>query len=54
MKRFVVGDLHGAHKALLQCLKRSKFDSEKDQPQLLAIGSCAGSLSAHPWAALEA
>ena len=26
----VMGDIHGAHKALVQCLKRSGFDNEKD------------------------
>jgi len=30
MKRFVVGDIHGAHKALVQCLERSGFDKDKD------------------------
>jgi len=36
MKRFVIGDIHGAHKALIQCLKRSKFD--KDVDQLIVLG----------------
>ena len=27
---FVIGDIHGAHKALVQCLKRSKFDYKND------------------------
>ncbi len=41
MKRFVVGDIHGAHKALLQCLQRSKFDSTKDI--LISLGDiCDG------------
>ena len=26
MKQFVIGDPHGANKALLQCLERSKFN----------------------------
>ena len=26
-----MGDIHGAYKALLQCLKRSRFDYENDQ-----------------------
>lgn len=30
MKTFVMGDIHGAHKALVQCLERSGFDKEKD------------------------
>jgi len=28
-KTFVMGDIHGAHKALLQCLERSGFCNEK-------------------------
>lgn len=39
MKRFVIGDIHGAHKALVQCLERSEFDRQKD----LLI--CLGDLS---------
>jgi serine/threonine protein phosphatase 1 len=27
---FVMGDIHGAHEALLQCLKRSSFNYEAD------------------------
>lgn len=30
MSTFVIGDIHGAYKALLQCLERSKFNKEKD------------------------
>lgn len=30
MKRFVIGDIHGAHRALLQCFERSGFDRETD------------------------
>ena len=30
MRTFVMGDIHGAHKALLQCLERSAFDRNKD------------------------
>lgn len=31
MKRtFVIGDIHGAHKALIQCLERSGFNKEND------------------------
>lgn len=36
MRRFVIGDLHGAHKALLQVLKRSGFDKETDL--LISLG----------------
>lgn len=39
MKRFVVGDIHGAHKALVQCMERSGFNRQKD---LLV---CLGDLS---------
>lgn len=30
MKTFVMGDIHGAYKALIQCIERSGFDKEKD------------------------
>lgn len=30
MKTFVIGDIHGAYKALIQCLERSGFDKEND------------------------
>ncbi len=41
MKRFVVGDIHGAHKALDQCLERSEFDRKKDL--LISLGDiCDG------------
>lgn len=41
MKRFVVGDIHGGHKALVQCLKRSEFDPAKDL--LISLGDiCDG------------
>ena len=36
MKTFVIGDIHGAHKALLQCLKLSQFDEVKDR--LICLG----------------
>lgn len=36
MRTFVMGDIHGAHKALLQCFKRSGFDRDKDR--LIALG----------------
>ena len=41
MKRFVIGDIHGGHKALVQCLERSKFDLAKDF--LISLGDiCDG------------
>lgn len=41
MKRFVVGDIHGAHKALVQCLERSSFNPEQDL--LISLGDlCDG------------
>src|SRR5882672_8097119 len=40
-KTFVIGDIHGAHRALLQCLERSGFDYQKDH--LIALGDvCDG------------
>jgi serine/threonine protein phosphatase 1 len=36
---FVMGDIHGAHKALLQCLERSGFNKEKDE--LIVLGDTA-------------
>jgi len=36
MKRFVVGDIHGNHRALMQCLDRSGFSLFEDQ--LFVIG----------------
>ncbi len=29
-RTFVMGDIHGSHKAMLQCFERSSFDREKD------------------------
>ena len=41
MKTFVLGDIHGAYKALLQCLERSKFNNDEDT--LIVIGDvCDG------------
>jgi len=41
MRRFVMGDIHGNYKGLLQCLERSGFDKEKDQ--LIQLGDvCDG------------
>jgi serine/threonine protein phosphatase 1 len=40
-RTFVIGDLHGAYKALLQCLKRSGFDRDRDR--LISLGDiCDG------------
>lgn len=41
MRTFVIGDVHGAYKALVQCLKRSKFNYERDR--LIVLGDvCDG------------
>ena len=41
MRRFVIGDIHGAYKALEQCLQRCDFDDENDL--LIALGDlCDG------------
>lgn len=38
---YVIGDIHGAYKALKQCLERSNFDYEKDE--LITLGDiCDG------------
>ena len=43
MKTFVLGDIHGAYKALLQCVERSGFDYQKDR--LIVLGDvCDGYL----------
>lgn len=36
MKTFVIGDIHGAYQALLECLKLSAFNREKDH--LICLG----------------
>jgi len=36
MKTFTIGDIHGGHKALLQCLERSGTDKKNDR--LLCLG----------------
>ena len=46
MKKFVVGDIHGAYKALIQCLERSGFNKEKDQ--LITLGDIADGWSEVP------
>lgn len=45
-KRFVVGDIHGAHRALLQVFERSGFRYETDQ--LICIGDVADGWSEVP------
>jgi serine/threonine protein phosphatase 1 len=41
MRTFVIGDIHGAHKALVQCFERSGFDRTQDR--LIALGDvCDG------------
>jgi serine/threonine protein phosphatase 1 len=41
VRTFVIGDIHGAYKALLQCFERSGFDCENDR--LIALGDvCDG------------
>lgn len=39
MRTFVLGDLHGGYKALMQCLERAKFDYENDT--LISLGDVA-------------
>jgi serine/threonine protein phosphatase 1 len=40
-RKFVIGDIHGAYRALRQCLERSAFDYEHDQ--LISLGDvCDG------------
>ena len=34
MKRFVLGDIHGAYRALEQVLERAAFDQHQDHLQL--------------------
>ena len=41
MRRFVIGDIHGAHKALVQCLHQSGFNYDRDL--LISLGDvCDG------------
>jgi len=41
LKTFVIGDIHGAYKALLQCFERSGFDYDKNR--LIVLGDvCDG------------
>lgn len=46
MKKFVIGDIHGSNKALLQVLERSGFDKESDL--LISIGDIADGWSEVP------
>lgn len=39
MKKFVIGDIHGSNKALLQVLEKSRFDKESDL--LISLGDIA-------------
>jgi serine/threonine protein phosphatase 1 len=39
MRRFVIGDIHGAHKALVQCFERSGFN--RDYDLLISLGDLA-------------
>lgn len=39
MRTFVMGDIHGAHRAMLQCFERSGFDRENDR--LIQLGDVA-------------
>ena len=39
MKTFVIGDIHGGHRALLQCFERSGFNREEDE--LIVLGDVA-------------
>jgi serine/threonine protein phosphatase 1 len=36
MRRWVIGDIHGANRALIQCFERAEFDTESDQ--LVCLG----------------
>jgi serine/threonine protein phosphatase 1 len=38
-KTFVLGDIHGAHKALVQCLERAHFNYDEDH--MIALGDVA-------------
>ncbi len=51
MKTFVLGDPHGALKAIKQVLKKSKFDYEEDK--LICLGDIADGFSETPEALEE-
>lgn len=41
MRRFVIGDIHGAYRALISCLKKANFDYNQDE--LIVLGDvCDG------------
>jgi len=42
MKKFVIGDIHGNYKALMQCLEKSKIDYDKDK--LIVLGDVVDGL----------
>lgn len=42
MKTFVLGDIHGNHKGLVQCLEKSKFNSDEDR--LICLGDIVDGL----------
>lgn len=46
MKTFVIGDVHGNYRGLLQCLERSGFDKENDK--LISLGDIADGWSEVP------
>ena len=45
-RRFCIGDIHGAYKALMQVLKLSDFDYDSDE--LICLGDVADSWSQVP------
>ena len=45
-RTFAMGDIHGAYRALLQCLERSQFDKQKDT--LIHLGDVADGWSQVP------
>ncbi len=46
MRTFVLGDIHGGYRALLQCLRRSGFDNERDR--LIFLGDAGDGWSQSP------
>lgn len=46
MRTFVIGDIHGGYKALIQCLARSGFNKEEDR--LISLGDIADGWSQVP------
>ena len=40
-RQFVIGDIHGAYRALIQCMERARFDRDTDS--LICLGDvCDG------------